>query len=106
MPTNVNETNWDQVVEASQIPTLLKLGASWCGPCKVQERALAELEPELGGRLQLAYVDIDKSPGIAARFGVKSVPSLYVIHLGRAVAMHTQGVLDVAALRRFVAPWS
>ena len=71
--------------------------APWCGPCKMMapafERAAAELEP----RVRLAKVNTEAEPGLAARFGIRSIPTLVAFRGGKEIARQS-GAMEFAGL--------
>lgn len=79
----INDLNFDQQVLASDRPFLLELGARWCGPCKALVPALTRLADEHTGRLRVGMLDIEDSPEVARRFGVRGVPTLLLFANGR-----------------------
>ncbi|HLP78600.1 MAG TPA: thioredoxin [Candidatus Paceibacterota bacterium] len=79
----LNETNFDtEVLKATQ-PVLVDFWAEWCGPCKMIAPALEEIATEYGGRAKIAKVNIDENPALAARFGVRSIPTLLFFSNGQ-----------------------
>ncbi|MFO0562634.1 MAG: thioredoxin [Polyangiales bacterium] len=81
----VGDQNFDAEVIASDIPVLVDFSAVWCGPCKALEPAVKEVAGEYVGKLKVVKVDIDESPGVAARFGIRGVPTVIVVKGGREV---------------------
>jgi thioredoxin 1 len=81
----VGDQNFDAEVIASDIPVLVDFSAVWCGPCKALEPAVKEVASEFAGKLKVVKVDIDVSPGVAARFGIRGVPTVIVVKGGREV---------------------
>ena len=59
--------------------------AEWCGPCKMIAPALEELSGELDGQVKIAKVNIDENPQIAAQYGIRSIPTLYMFKGGEVV---------------------
>jgi thioredoxin len=59
--------------------------ATWCGPCKILAPVVEELAVDLAGRVRVGKLDVDANPTTAARFGVRSIPTLLVLRDGREV---------------------
>jgi thioredoxin len=59
--------------------------AAWCGPCRMIAPVLDELASELAGRVRVAKLNVDENPSTAARFHVRSLPTLLVFQAGREV---------------------
>jgi thioredoxin 1 len=84
----LSDTTFDEVVLASEAPVLVDFTATWCGPCKQLTPIVEKLADETVGRFRVAKVDIDDCPGIARKFGIKSVPTVMVFKGGEKKAQH------------------
>lgn len=82
-PVTVTDENFGSEVEAAQLPVLLDLWAAWCGPCRTIAPVIAELATEMAGRVKVGKLNVDENPQTAARFGVRSIPTLLILKNGR-----------------------
>ncbi len=80
-----NDASFEAEVVRSDRPVLVDFSATWCGPCKRLEPVVHEIADDYDGRLKVVKVDIDKSPGIAAKFAVMSVPTLVLFRDGQVM---------------------
>ena len=74
--THLNESDFDQAISESPVPILVDFSASWCGPCRTIAPVLNEIAKEQGDVVKIAKVDVDNSPTLSSRFGIRNVPTL------------------------------
>ena len=80
-----NAESFEAEVVQSDRPVLVDFSATWCGPCKKLEPLVREIAEDYDGRLKVVKVDVDKAPGIAAKFAVMSVPTLVLFRDGQVM---------------------
>jgi thioredoxin 1 len=78
----ITDANFDSEVLSSDQPVLIDFWAEWCGPCKAIAPVVDELSTEYEGRIKVGKVDVDKAPGIAGKYGIRSIPTLILFKSG------------------------
>ena len=97
----VTDATFDAEVRNSPVPVVVDFWAEWCGPCRMIGPALEELSEQYGGRIKVAKVNVDENPDMAARLGVRGIPSLFLFKDGEVVS-NKVGAAPKAALQAWI----
>ncbi|MDX2196207.1 MAG: thioredoxin [Cytophagales bacterium] len=80
----INDTNFENIINSGK-PVLVDFWAEWCGPCKMIGPAVEELAGEYEGKAIVGKVNVDFNPNSAAKFGIRSIPTLLFFKNGQVV---------------------
>ena len=83
--TELTEQNFDEALLATEGLAMVDFWAPWCGPCRAVAPVLEEVAEASEGRVTLLKVNIDEQPGLAARYGVRSIPTILFVKDGAVV---------------------
>jgi thioredoxin 1 len=72
--------NWEREVIESKVPVVVDFWAPWCMPCRMLAPAIDQVADRYAGKVKVAKLDIDKAPSIAARYGIKAIPQVFLFH--------------------------
>jgi thioredoxin 1 len=86
MATAVTDQSFETEVLENDKPVIVDFWAEWCGPCHAVAPVLDKIVDERNGELKLVKVNIDEQPGLAARFGVQSIPTMILFKEGEPAA--------------------
>ena len=89
---DVNEENFDSVVMNSDKPVLVDFWAEWCGPCKMLTPTIEALAEEYKDTSSIVKINVDDSPAIATKYGIRSIPSILLFKSGDVVEQRVGAV--------------
>src|SRR6267143_7164945 len=95
---HLTDTSFDEVLVATEGLMLVDFWAEWCGPCRVIAPVLEDLARDSAGKVTLAKVNVDENPGLAARYGIRSIPTILFVKQGK-VADQVIGAVPRAKLK-------
>jgi thioredoxin 1 len=82
MALEINETNFEELVTNADKPAVLDFWAVWCGPCRMIAPHIEEMAKEYEGKAIIGKVNVDDSPGIAAKYGIRNIPTVLFVKNG------------------------
>jgi thioredoxin 1 len=82
----VSDDTFESEVLKATGPVVVDFWAEWCGPCKMIAPVLEELSGTLDGKVKIVKLNVDESPGTAAKYGIMSIPTLMIFKNGEMAA--------------------
>ena len=96
-----DEENFTNDVLNSDLPVLVDFWAEWCGPCKQLSPTVEEIALEHQGKIKVCKMDVDSNREIAAKYGIRSIPSLIIFKNGEPAGVEI-GALSKQQLEEFI----
>jgi thioredoxin 1 len=84
--TKVTDQSFDADVLKSGEPVVVDFWAEWCGPCKMIGPSLEEISAEMEGKVKIVKINVDENPGVSAKLGIRSIPTLMLFKNGQLAA--------------------
>jgi thioredoxin 1 len=96
---HLTEATFDAEIKSRPEVLMVDFWAEWCAPCRAIAPTLEELSRESAGKVSLAKVNVDESPALAARYGIRSIPTILFMKQG-AVVDQVIGAVPKAQLKK------
>jgi thioredoxin 2 len=84
-PVQLTDANFEAFTAKTELPVVIDFWAPWCGPCQAMAPQFERAAQQLKGRALLAKVNSDENPRSAARFAIRSIPTMVMLQRGNEV---------------------
>ena len=101
MTGKTTDASFEQDVLQAAEPVVVDFWAEWCGPCRMIAPALDEISREMDGKVKIVKLNVDENPQTAAKFGIRSIPTLMIFKDGKLAAQKV-GAASKGDLSRWI----
>jgi thioredoxin 1 len=98
---HVGQNEFADKITNSALPVLVDFYADWCGPCRALAPVIEELAQEYAGRLNVFKINVDEAPEVAAKYNIRSIPTMIIFKAGKDVE-RVAGALPRQEIARYL----
>jgi thioredoxin 2 len=98
-PTELTDASFETHVSRNDIPVVVDFWAPWCGPCQMMAPAFEEAAAKLEPRVRFAKLNTDTAQATAARFNIRSIPTIALFRNGREIARQSGAMRGTDIIR-------
>ncbi len=103
MALEFTDSNFEELVMNTDKPVVVDFWAEWCGPCRMIGPSIEQMAVEFEGKALVGKVNVDNSPGVAARFGIRNIPTVLFIKNGEVKDKQVGAVAKSALVQKLEA---
>ena len=100
-PMELNSQNFARHINKSGLPVVVDFWAPWCGPCRMMAPVFEQMAKEMSPRVIFAKVNTEVEQGLAAKYGIRSIPTLAIFRSGREIE-RAAGAMDTRNLKSWI----
>jgi thioredoxin 2 len=96
-PLELTSANFNKIIANNELPVMVDFWAPWCGPCKMMAPVFEQAAQQLEPNMLLAKLNTENEQALAARYNIRSIPTIAIFKGGRVVAQQA-GAMDLRSL--------